>query len=317
MAKYFGGNSLAGFYRTTALIREITTAGRFDSAYVANGVDLGNGSATTDYVETAPFNATGTVWIGWDVYQNGFSSNSIALTVMNGTTNVFRLNRDTSTTWQAQYWNGSAWTNTGAVFGVPSLVSVVRVTVKIVLNTSFEIYFGGTLQTSGSGWTGSSTTATSCRFGGGTATHVISQVMVADYDIRDSRLMAAALNGDSASNTSGTGAFTTINETVLDESTAVNITTSTGKRGQTKAAITVPSGLFIGGMVIGARGRVNGTITNGKVGIRSGGTNYSSANLNYTAGYEPRVYISETDPNTATTFTQSGFNNAEIYEEAV
>jgi hypothetical protein len=317
MARYFGGNSMASFFRTTTLMREITTAGRFDSAYVANAMELANGTLTSDYIETAAFSATGTVWIAWDIYSGTFTASVIALTVVNGTTNVFRLDRATSTTWQAQYWDGSAWTNTGSAFLIPATSTVTRVAIKLVLNTSFEAYVGGTLQASGSGWSGSSTTVTACRFGGGNTTHAISQVMVADYDLRDSKLMAALLNGDSATNTSGTGAYTTINETVLNDSNGVNITASGGKRGQTKAAITVPSGYKISAMVIGSRGRVSGTITNGKLGIRSSGTNYSSSNLNYAAGYEPRIYISDTDPATATDFTQTGFNNAEIYEEAV
>ena len=87
--------------------------------------------------------------------------------------------------------------------------------------------------------------------------------------------------------------------------------------GQTKAALTLPSGFDIKGMVISARGRVSGTITDGKLGIRSGGTNYSSAALTFAAAYEPRVYISETDPATGTDFTQTGYNNAEPYFEAV
>jgi len=221
-----------------------------------------------------------------------------------------------------EYWNGSAWISGMRVSTTDPSSARVRVAVKIVCNSEMRIYVGGvelaaaaitgittgqTAVTRTQHWTVNSTSG-NCAF---------SQIMCADYDLRDSRFMAAALTGDSASNTNGTGAVTTINETVLDESTGVSLTTTAHKRGQTHAAITVPVGYVIGAAVLNARGRAAGTITDGKLGFRSGGTNYSSSGRGYNSGYEPRGYIIENDPNTATRFTQAGFNAAETYLEAV
>jgi hypothetical protein len=197
--------------------------------------------------------------------------------------------------------------------------SLHKLACKVVLGSGFEVYVGGTMVASGSGWTGGGTTVTKLRLGCANNSNgsVFSEIMVADYDIRDSRFMVAALNGNSAANTgAASGVYTDVNETVLDESTNISITTSGNKAGQTHAAITVPAGYIIAAAVISARGRVSGSITDGKLGVRSGGTNASSAGRGYNGGYEPRQTIVDNDPSTATRFTQSGFNAAETYLEA-
>lgn len=319
MAKYFATNSLAGLFRTSTAVAEITTAGRFDSAYTTLAVSV---PAGTDYAQTPVISAvSGTFWLRFDIYNPGVSaSGGVLCQIMNGVTNVFRLQQTNSgtPTFQPQYWNGAAWTNTGVTF-TNAAFAMYTFAIKIILNTSFEAYVGGTLVSSGSGWTGSSTTCNNIRFYslGSTNATPYSQIMWASYDLRDSKLMLTALNGNSASNTGGTGSYTDINETPINETTAETVSVSTNKMGQTKAALTLPTGFDIKGMVITGRGRVSGTITDGKFGIRSGGINYSSAALTFAAAYEPRVYISETDPNTGTDFTQTGYNNAEPYFEAV
>jgi len=313
MAKYFAGNSLAAFSRTTPTIAEVTTAGRFDSAFVSSGINLPN---STDYIQTPTFSATGTIWLRADMYLASLPNAVPFLTLRNGTTAAYRLTHTAGTGIGLTYWNGSSFVSVGTAYNGWSTSTRYSITLKIVLNSSWELFFNGTSVASGSGITGAQTTITDVQIGGSN-TNVISQVMIADYDLRDSHLMAAALNGNSAANTGGTGSYTDINETVLDESTSETVATSGNKMGQTHAAITVPSGLYIAGMVIGARGRATGTITDGKLGIRSGGTNFSSTGRGYTSGYEPRIYLTETDPATATTFTQSGFNAAETYIEAV
>lgn len=316
--RYFAGNSLASFSRTATAIVEVTTAGRFDSAYVSSAITFSG--SPPDYLQTPTFTATGTIWTHYEFYYgSNLASTWTWFKFVNGATDVFQLVMSGSNL-QPQYWNGSAWVNTGTSISFSATSSRLVVDLKVVLNSGFELYLGGTLVASGSGWSGGGTTVTAAQIksaSNGGASNAISQVMIADYDLRSSKYMAAALNGNSASNTGGTGAYTDINETVLDESTSEKVTTSTNKMGQTHAAITVPSGYIIAAMAIGARGRVTGTITDGKLGIRSGGSNYSSTGRTYNAGYEPRVYISDTDPNTATQFTQTGFNNAETYIEAV
>lgn len=317
--RYFAGNSLAAFKRTTNAIVEATTSGYFDSAYVAAGIALST-STTTDYIEAPQISATGTIWLRWTFRNSANSaSNALWLEMNNGATGVFRLrNTGNNLTRQPEYWNGSAWTTTGTAWtGSPSALVVLAL--KITLNSGFELYANGTLVASGSGWSGSPTTLTTVRlYGANAGTHIVSEIMCADYDLRDSHFMAAALNGNSATNTgAAAGVYTDVNETVLDDSTAISVTSSGNKAGQTHASITVPGGYNIASMVQCARGRAAGSITDGKLGIRVSSTNYSSSGLSFATGYEPRVVITENNPATSARFTQTEFNNAEVYLEAV
>lgn len=316
--RYFAGNSLAEFSRSSLTVVESTTSGKFDSTYVSSALSLSN---VSDTATSTPFSATGTVWLAfeWALSGSGYVANAPIATFLNGSTNAYRL------TWgssggliQMQYWNGSAWTNCGSTASV-TLSTLVRVCIKIVQNSSMELFLAGSSQTSGSVSSGQTTVTKLVMQTAANSANYYSQVMVADYDIRDSHFMPRTLNGNSAANTgAASGVYGDINETVLDESTSVKISASGNKAGQTKASLTVPAGFIIGAMVVSGRGRVNGTITDAKLGVRSGGgTNSSGSGLSYNGGYEPRQRIVENDPDTATNFTQSGFNNAEIYEEAV
>lgn len=315
MARYFAGNTLAAFFRTNSAIVETTSSGKFDSTFVPSAITL---PLYTDYAETYAFSATGTVWFHFEFYTPGNQSTvSPIIYGLNGVNSVFRLTLDVSTA-QFQYWNGSAWTNTGTTFALSTAV-LYRFDIKVALNSGFELYTGGTLRTSGSGWSGGATTVTSARFStpSTNSTSYVSQVMVADFDTRDSRYYQISADGNSASNNGGTGTYTDINETVLDETTAEVVSVAGNKMGQTWANITLPSGYIVGAVCMGARGRIAGTITDGKLGIRSGGSNYSSSGKAYTTGYEPRGRIDETDPATSANWTQSGVNAVETYIEAV
>jgi hypothetical protein len=317
--RYFAGNSLAAFYRSSTAITEATTAGRHDSTYVANSIAM-TGNAT-DYIETPQFavSATGTIWFKFSAWNSGSTMSGVGPTLLNGSTGVFRIIGTASTTYQAQYWNGSAWTNTGSTWTM-STSTLNEVVCKVVLGSSFEAYVGGTLRDSGSGWSGGGTTVTSIRaysiVAGGNPENY-SQIMAADYDIKDAHYAQSALNGNSATNTGGTGAYTDINETVLDESTAELVSTVGNKMGQTHATFTVPSAFSIAAMVIAARGRVSGgVVADGKLGVKSGSSSNSGSGKSFTSGYEPRINIIPLDPATGVAFTQSGLNSAESYIEA-
>lgn len=321
--RYFAGNSLAAFNRTAVALVDVTTANTFDSTYVSTAISFGTTANFVDYISTPTLNISGTFWVIFEDYGGGGTSNTgnMYFIILNAGTNVFRLISVTASSVKAQYWNGSAWVDTGSTWTFTTTVRN-RVAIKIIPNSGFELWANNSQITTGSGWTGGSTTVTDFRWGsisGSSGTVVaISQVAIADYDIRDVRLRAPALNGNSASNTgAASGVYTDVNETTLDDGTAIVVAASGNKAGQTKASISVPTGMVIGGFVMNARGRVGGAITDGKHGIRSGGTNYSSSGRTYSGGYEPRCYISATDPATSARFTESGFNSAEPYLEAV
>lgn len=326
MARYFGGNSLAAFFRNSTAVVEVTTGGRFDSAYVANAIVV---TPTQGISIRPPFldgstSLTGTVWFRFDLY-NSLSNNNLPFLLMtNGGANAYRIAGTASTSvFQMQYWNSGtlAWVNWGGTF-TATAATLNTIVLKLEINVGYEVWVAGSslassavVPTNGA----SAVDMIECyASNSGTNQAFFSQFMIADYDLRDSHLMSAALNGNSATNTSGTGAYTDVNETVLDEGTAI-ILAAAGKKGQTKASITLPSGLGISGLLVNARARVSGgTVTSGKLGVRSNSANYSSTSRGWNGGYEPRGAIWEGDPGAGgAAWSETTFNNAEIYEEAV
>lgn len=323
MARFFAINGLAGLFRSNTDVGETTTAGHFDSAYVNSAFQIANDGV--DYaMNQAPFldgssSISGRFWLRFDCYPQISSGGPLAELWAGGGAK-YRINYTTGSTAQFQYWNGSTWTGWGSTFAVLTSGANHTVVLDLTPQTGFNLYVGGTLVASDGGVTptGSSTGINRFQwYSNSSSPGGFSQIMCADYDLRSSHLMAVTLNGNSAVNTGGTGSYTDVSETGLDESTAEIIATVGNKMGQTHAAITVPSGLGISAIVINARGRVSGgVVTDGKLGVRSGSTNSSSAALSFGGGYEPRSAIWETDPNTSGAWTQTSFNAAETYLEA-
>lgn len=314
--RYFAGNTMAAFARTSVAVVEDTTANTFDSSYVSNSINAGTDN--TGYAESAPFSATGIFWTRFDIYIGGSTTSASGPMWVNGSTGVFMLEcSGTGNTFQPKYWNGSAWTSTGTTFSLNSSTRY-QLDVKLDLSTgAFECYQNKvTLVSSGSGWSGYGTTVTNWRgYPTRTATRY-SQVMIADYDLRESKLMTTTINGN-GTYTDGTGSYTDIDEATLDDGDSVYVTNVGDKKGFTKSGITVPSGFIIAGMVANVRGRVStGTITDGKIGVLSSSSVNLSAAKSFAGIYSPRCHIVSADPNTATEFTQTGFNNAEVYIQA-
>ena len=320
MARYFAGNAMAAFSRSSAGLTEITTAGRFDSNYVSRALDLGGDG--TRFAETPNFptaHSSGVFRVRFDMYWNTSNTTSAWWYFYNSSGAVRGYFDFSSNNKRFFYWNGSSYVNGGTVT-MPAVSTLHTMQIEIDPSPSgyMKLYANNALLT-----TINFTSAAIDNIGkircysptnGGNM--YISQVMAGDYDLRDSHFAVPDPNGNSAANTGGTGSYTDVLPP-LDDATAIKVTVAGNKMGQTKAAITVPTGYIIGGMVISGRGRVSGSITDGKLGVRTaGGTNNSGTGRSYNGGYEPRQRIIETDPDTATEFTQNGFNNAEVFLEA-
>jgi hypothetical protein len=155
--------------------------------------------------------------------------------MLNASANAYRLFLSSGTTYKFQYWNSgsSAWVDWGSTFTISTALNTV--VIHLTPNSSFEIFVAGTsVANSSTVPTNGAAAVDEFRLMGvGNSASYWSQVMCADYDIRDAHLMPASLNGNSATNTGGTGAYTDINETVLDESTAEVVATVGNKMGQT------------------------------------------------------------------------------------
>jgi hypothetical protein len=324
MARYFAGNTLANFLRNSANVIEITTAGRFDSAFVPNAISIPGSNFGNEYVEARlNADATGNVWVHFEAIHgtiNQPAANCTFIKFFNSAgVEVFRVITGTGTL-QGQIWSGSAWVNSGSAFVVAGGLQRFDVRFAPGNGGSFDFYVAGAPVGSGAGHVvaggvlsdvrtiriASFSTAVACQ---------LSQMLVADFDTRESRYRMPAINANGAL-TDGVGGFADIAEIVLDESTAIKLTAAAQRKTFTKAAIAVPTGYRIAAMVIGARGRVTGALTDGRLLARVGGANYASSNRGFNGGYEPRTHILEANPATASDWNEADFNAAEIGVEA-
>lgn len=319
--KLFAGNSLAAFDRSGITVVEATTAGKFDSTYVASSIFIPAGQ----YIDTYPFiDAASVTTFYMRLTSYGIAgSDRTWLEFFNSTgVLVYRVTMGTTQV-SCAYWNGSSMVSMGNVATTLFNSSALRnLMVKIVCGAggSFELFSAGASVVSSSGGHASSNNIAKARIysiQGLNGDTWSSEIQGADYDIRNDRFMHNLANANGA-DTDGTGTYTDINETVLDDTTAIALTAVGHKKTFTKAAITVPTGMQINSMWVNGRGRVSGVVVaDGQFLIRSGGADYASASKVFGAGYSARGHYLANDPATAAAFTQTGYNNAEFGLKAV
>jgi hypothetical protein len=324
MARYFAGNTLAAFFRSNTTIVEVTTVGTFDPALVPNGISIPGAGGGATFIRTAPWvdgSTPTTISLHWEEILTGAgtTSSTWVQAVNSAGTVVFRLS-GTAGVQQAAFFNGATFTNSGATFARPAVTTRQRFDLIIVCGASgiWELFSSGASIASGSITDADCDNITEFElFSIGNSTSVaavVSQVLVADFDTRDSRYFCQrplALG----TLTDGSGAASDINEVPLDESTSVALTTAGDERSFTHSPFTLPSGFMIGAVCAAGRGRINGSgPTDGKFGIYdiTATTSHLSPGLSLNAGFEPRGAIFETNPNTAADWTQADYNDAEI-----
>lgn len=314
MARYAFGNTLAAFYRTTTACVESTTSGRFDSNFVSSAILL---PSSTDAIISQPFidssNVT-EIWVQWEAYYTGAvaSSTIFALTNSSGQ-DVLIIKTSVGGNLTIQYWNGSSFVTLGSSY-TNTTGQLIKYTVHATagLSGAIDIYKGNSIYISLSGLNAAVDNFAQFRLTGQATSAYISQVLAADYDLRDCKFMQTLADGDGA-DTDGTGSYTDINETILDESTAIVLPAVSNKKTFTKSSTTVPAGYVISCMTVAARGRVSGgTVTDGKLVVRSGGVDYDSGSKSFNGGYEPRGHYLDNDPATGVPFTGAGYNSAEF-----
>lgn len=318
MTIFLAANGLAGFRRSHAEITEVTKSGRFDSRYVDRAISFPTVIASArPYVE-ADFDApaTGRVYAAFSAFTTGSNLNSGSNQIIFQLGNAFRFGLFSAAV-RAQYWNGSSWVD-GAASGGISIETLYRFKLAIELGVGFELHIGEMLYDSGSFSGSPPSSASFARYGqfGSSLESNTSDMLITDYDCREDHVLTDALNGNSSANTGqASGGYADIHKLGVNDATAMVINTPGNRGGVTKAGVTVPSGYEIAAMVINARARVGGTVTDGSIGVRSAGANYSGAAQHLTGAYGPMRRIATADP-AGGKWTQTKFNNPEIYFEA-
>lgn len=312
MAFLFMGAEMDAFAGNSGSAVEVTTATHFNSAYARCACRTGNQNIT-QYIETPVFATATTCWVHWDSYCGAATSNAATLASFfnSSGTEVFRLFASSSAVIQAQYWNGSAWTNVGSTFNLSSYAgSLITYDLKFIggASGSFELWGGPYLGAQTLILSGSATMTAAANFARGrfwchninnTLEQFVSQVIIADEDTRGMKLHSKPPTGNSGTNIAFTGAFGDVDETVLSQTDYINSAVANDVETFTGAAITL-TGRTVKAVAVSMQAKQDGSApTQVQAALRIGSTNYFSTNLSPTTTYAPLIAIWAQDPSTA------------------
>lgn len=327
---FFGGEDSE--LSPTGAAAVITTAGRFRSNYArcALGVPQTTNIAVSDGWYGALSSAVGSFWLTAQMYTNSSSTIYQAgniLILRRGAVNTLSLITDGASPshWRLQKTSAAGVNTTLATSTVaipaPATLTRVDVFVNYAVAGRLQLYVGGTLvlDYSGDVTTDSATTLDGFALGSansnsGSVTWGWSEIIVADSDTRGMALATLPVNA--AGNTQAwSGANTDINETTLNDATSISTTTAAQLAEWTvtpASAITSTTGILAVGVSARAAKGSTGP-QNLQAAVRTGATDYTSANLPVSTTLGPLQATWATNPNTAVAWTgadltAAGFN---------
>ena len=306
---FAGGECEAFVVSNAANVSEVTTGGTYDSTYSRCSIELRGGS---EWMESAVFAAQTTIWAHIEHYSGnttGQSGLTVATLYNSSGTAVFRLQYTSTGVVQPQYWNGSAWTNIGTTISV-SVSTRYIYDLKVVCGASgsFELYVGGTLQSSGSASMTSVNDIAKVRCHSGTTSasnrHCFSQIIVATTSTVGWKYYLKPPTGNGA-NTAFTNDYTAVDETTLSDADYITSGVANDVETFTGAALSLGS-FIVKAVVVSMRAKNDGVApVNVQAALRRGSTNYFSSNLSINSGFGPALGIFETDPSTGVAWTAS------------
>lgn len=233
----------AGFTRNVGTVADQTaTTAAYNSTYVDGSVLVNNNTAAffTDFTTgdgANDFATTGeTVWSRFDLYYSGGSYNvNAAIWVNESDQHLFRF-RIVSNNVGAIYYNSGTlatpvWTQLGTNVTINSATRV-KIDLKLVIDAAgtahvYELYANNSLLLSGTFSMALLTQIDAIRFSdtSSTSTH-ISQVLVTVGISTINSFVPSIKASGAGSNSDMSGAFTDVNETVLNDATVVSSTTA-------------------------------------------------------------------------------------------
>lgn len=306
MTILFAGNQMQDFV-TNALVSEVTTAGRFDSAWVPNACHVASGTAP---MRTPIFTSQTLIWIHWEGWNTDASSTLQAFfqAYNSSTTAVVRLlaTNGTPVNTSLQYWTGSAWTTIGT--GSFSSSALHQHDVFININGASSViswYVDQTLQVTGTGDYSSVGNIAQAgwqthRLNGSTD---ISEVIIATTSTMTKRYNLRLPNA-AGTNSGFTGAYTDVNEAITNNTTFISTTTNNVISTFQTAGKTL-TGYNIDAVIVTHLSMRDDTTgpQNSQVAICIGGTNYFGPTEALDLSWGSHRYYMPLDPSTSAAWT--------------
>lgn len=300
--------------RFTGAALEVTSGGTFRSA---------NSRGSMYLIDSVPqFTATWAAavaegWIhavatsSWD----NDSSDNILIVYTGAVVPLFRLMTSAVATVQAQYWNGSAWVNTAAVFAINGALQELVIHLIAGASGSFEVYQNGTLLRSGSVvFVGTDMQYANFYCPDDNQFAVWwSEIMLSDnsYSLVSSvcETEAPTANG---TDTTGTGSYTDVDEIPLSDVDAITFAAAGLRNSFTSPARTSTLANVIGVSVAARMKRDTTGPQKAKFYLKIGGTRYYSGDLTLGLAYDAYQYTWVTNPSTGVAWTATDANSSAL-----
>lgn len=327
---YFASNRLGSIMARAASVTETTTVGspvRYDAAVVGSAILL---TDTPGMVVSARFHMDAVLgyvqefYLHFEWMQSGVTTLAGSRGLMEVRTNtglpVFRI-QVVSSAYQAQYWDGAAWQNTGGSFSLPGALCAVDIYLKGGVGGQFALSVNGVPEVASTFNAAAAVNLAEIRWGhtpNSIASCYLSQVIVSNFDMRATKLSSNTANASGAVN-DGTGSYTDVSTIPHDPLTARTLPADANMFTMPKAAITLPGTYQIDAVVVnGSLRAFGGTVTEARAVLRIGSTNYSSADVEpgLSAGYEARAGYWTISPATSLRFSVTEFNALQFGWEA-
>jgi hypothetical protein len=319
MALYAASMELCGIDHN-GFATEDTTVGRFQNSYGIRQGSYVNSFTSTDWLGVpSGLGSFTTFWHRAFIFHGTLLSGRTLFQYINSSaTPVFRLQLTSNNVLQAQYWNGSAWTNIGSTYATTAS-TLCKLDLKIVCGASgsFELYYTTNMAVEGSLVLSGSASMTAVNNIDGIKTYSNNSSLAAslarhsewiwgDETTVGHRYAWAPPTGD-GTDTAGSGSYTDVDEAVTSDADTSTLSANGDAETYTHGTLTAPAGA-VKAVQVEARVRNQATgAQNVKARLRVGGTaynqasNYASIGTSYT-GYRARW---DTNPATAATWVNA------------
>lgn len=331
MTVYLAANHAAAATGISTSCVESTTSATFDSNYTSSSMGFNNTAITTDawtFTLTDPASGLATSLtafsLHFEAYQTASSGAGVTmLQALNSAgTPVIQAVSTGSTSYKFQYWNGSAFVDTGVTFNHAAATRIIYDVIVVCGATGSLTLYQNSALVGGIGSISSASTnnvkslAFHDTFTAG-AGSFYSQILVKDAGTILRKVGDRAINATgNYSAWTGSATITNVNKVPYSDSTFISDNTNGDKASFKMAALTVtPTGLTIEALVICVRANNDGSgIANIQGFVRESSTDYPIGyNMsNVALGLSGNLCIFQNDPATSAPWAVAAVNSGTL-----
>lgn len=311
MGASFIGSEISAF-GTTASATEVSTAGTFRSSYSRSAVELST-SGETIYAEWDSAVVEGWIHFVMQGILDNDSGDLVLVVTTNAGGNLFRLVTPALGQLLPEYWNGSTWIS-GSVFGPDTGVAPIVIQLVAGASGAYAIYQHGAAITSDeAAFSGTDMKRATFHCPDNSSPQNFSEIILSDETIS---LLGSIVETEpptaAGTDTGGTGAYTDIDEGVVNDADVLAFASAADRHSFTSAARTQTLN-HVHGVSVAARMKrdVSGP-QSAKFYLKIGGTRYYSPDILLTESYEGYQYTWEENPATTDPWTVSDANSASL-----